>query len=219
MKISKLLKSLEETKVMKCLQKSLLILTAFALSAEVAIAQDINPPEEQVEPPKKEYSPFVDDHFPTRALWGDTHVHTSYSTDAGMVGTTLGQDEAYRFARGEAVTSSLGWIVKLHRPLDFLVIADHAENLGLADFIKRSDPILLANEQGKAWHDLVKAGKGYEAFLDWLNRSMATSTDLINDPDMATSVWDRVIENADRLQPTGYIHSPHRLRVVLGRER
>ena len=177
-------------------------MTALALPS-VSFAQDVNPPEEAFEAPAEEYSPFVDDHFPTRVLWGDTHVHTSYSTDAGMIGTTLGPDEAYRFARGEAVTSNLGWNVKLHRPLDFLVIADHAENLGLADFIRRSDPILLANEQGRIWHDQVKAGEGYEAFVDWLNRSMGTSTDLLNDPDMATAVWDRVIENADRYNQPG----------------
>ena len=46
--------------------------------------------------------------------------------------------------------------MKLNRPLDFLVVADHAENLGLADFIRRSDPIILANETGKRWHDMVK---------------------------------------------------------------
>ena len=178
-------------------------LTILTVTTTPALAQDVNPPPELVQPPRAEYSPFAEDYFPTRVLWGDTHVHTNYSTDAGMIGTTLGPDEAYRFARGEAVTSNLGWNVKLHRPLDFIVIADHAENLGLADFIRRSDPILLANEQGKAWHDLVKSGQGYEAFLDWLNRGMATGTDLINDDNMAPVVWDRVIENADRYNQPG----------------
>ena len=53
--------------------------------------------------------------------------------------------------------SDTGWRVKLNRPLDFIVIADHAENLGMAYYIRRSDPILLANETGKKWHDMVKA--------------------------------------------------------------
>jgi Protein of unknown function (DUF3604) len=47
-------------------------------------------------------------------------------------------DEAYRFAKGEVVTSSTGLKAKLARPLDFLVVADHSENLGLA-------PLLMAN--------------------------------------------------------------------------
>ncbi len=47
-----------------------------------------------------DYSPFVDRHYPTRVLWGDTHLHTANSVDAGFTGTKLGPEEAYRFARG-----------------------------------------------------------------------------------------------------------------------
>ena len=92
------------------------------------------------------------------------------------------------------MTSHYGWKVKLNRPLDFLVLADHAENLGLADFIRRSDPILLANETGKRWHDMNKAGNGYDAFLEWLR---AENKDMIDEPRMMQSVWSRVVENAD----------------------
>ena len=115
-------------------------------------------------------------------------------------------DEAYRVSRGEEVRSHLGWRVKLNRPLDFLVVADHAENLGLADFIRRSDPIILANETGKRWHDMVKAGKGYDAFLEWLR---AGSNDLINEPRMMQSVWERVVANADRYYQPGVFTTFH----------
>ena len=81
-----------------------------------------------------------------------------------MVGNRIGPNEAYRFARGEQITSSTGQAAKLQRPLDFLVVADHAENLGLAPMIAASDPILLKNATGKKWHDMVKAGNGFEAF-------------------------------------------------------
>ena len=60
------------------------------------------------------YSPYVDR---TRVFWGDTHHHTSNSPDAGLVGNTIGPDMAYRFARGEEVTSSSGLRVQLIRPL------------------------------------------------------------------------------------------------------
>lgn len=69
-----------------------------------------------------------------------------------MGGASLGPDVAYRISRGEVVTSHLGWKVKLIRPLDFVVVADHAEKLGIADFIRRSDPIILASKTGKRWH-------------------------------------------------------------------
>ena len=176
------------------------------LLAAPALGQDLLPAREDVDPPKAEYSPYADDHFPNRVFFGDTHLHTSWSTDAGMAGATLGPDAAYRVSRGEEVLSHLGWRVKLNRPLDFLVVADHAENLGLADFIRRSDPIILANETGKRWHDLNKAGNGYDAFLEWVR---AGSTDLINEPRMMEAVWERVVENADGYYQPGVFTTFH----------
>ena len=170
------------------------------------LAQDIMPPQEFVAVPKKEYSPYASDNFPTRVLFGDTHLHSSWSADAGLVGSTLGPDVAYRVSRGEEVTSHYGWKVKLNRPLDFLVLADHAENLGLADYIRRSDPILLANEIGKRWHDMNKAGNGYDAFLEWLR---AENKDMINEPRMMQAVWSRVVENADMYYQPGTFTTFH----------
>ena len=89
-----------------------------------------------------EYSPYLNRSYPQRVLWGDTHLHTSYSTDAGLIGNFLGPDEAFRFARGETIRASSGTRARLVRPLDFLVVADHSENLGLAPLIAESDPDL-----------------------------------------------------------------------------
>ena len=83
----------------------------------------------------EQYSPFPGNDFPNQVFFGDTHLHTSYSTDAGLFGNTLDPEAAYRFAKGEAVTSSLGVPARLERPLDFLVVSDHAENLGLAPML------------------------------------------------------------------------------------
>ena len=181
------------------------LLGVLAFWSPPALAQDVVPPRDLVTAPKAEYSPYVDDHFPNRVFFGDTHLHSSWSTDAGMGGATLGPDEAYRISRGEEVTSYLGWRVKLIRPLDFLVLADHAENLGLADFIRRSDPILLANETGKRWHDMVKAGNGYDAFIEWLR----SPDDRINEPRMMESVWAKVVENADKYYQPGVFTTFH----------
>ena len=123
-----------------------------------------------------------------------------------MAGATLGPDEAYRVSRGETVTAHSGWKIKLVRPLDFLVVADHAENLGVADFIRRSDPILLANKTGKRWHDLNKAGKGYEAFLEWVR---SDKEDLIKEPRMVQAVWNKVVENADKYYQPGVFTTFH----------
>ena len=181
----------------------------FAVSAalvSVVSAQDVQPEKEQVQSPKKEYTPHVDDHFPTRVLFGDTHLHTSWSTDAGMIGGVLGPDAGYRVSRGETVTSKLGWKVKLIRPLDFIVIADHAENLGISDFIKRSDPICLANEVCKRWHDMTKSGDGYNAFLEWLR---SETGDLVNEPKMMEAAWSKVVKNADKYYQPGVFTTFH----------
>jgi hypothetical protein len=150
------------------------------------------------------YSPFVDRKGLETVYWGDTHLHTAYSTDAGMIGNTLTPDEAYRFARGEEVTSSTGIPARLVRPLDFLVVSDHAENLGLAPMIAESNPRLLSNPWGKDIHDLVKAGKGYEAFRKWGLEAMLPLNDPINDPELTSSIWHRLTDAADRFDNPGY---------------
>ena len=119
-----------------------------------------------------EYSPYPEKNFPNRVYFGDTHLHTSYSTDAGMVGNRLGPEEAYRFARGEEVTSSTGLRARLQRPLDFLVVADHAENLGLAPADRRVGPgAAQVTEFGRQVHDLVKSRQGHRRPTNaWIER-------------------------------------------------
>ena len=80
--------------------------------------------------PGKAYSPYAQRSFPDQVFWGDTHLHTGLSVDAGLFGCRLGLDEAYRFARGEQVMASSGQPAKLGRPLDWLVIADHSDGMG-----------------------------------------------------------------------------------------
>lgn len=148
------------------------------------------------------YSPYAGEHHPSRVFWGDTHLHTSYSVDAGMVGCTVGPDDAYRLARGETVVSSTGQPVRLKRPYDFLVVADHSENLGLAPMIATSDPILLRSEVGKLWHDMVKEGKGFEAFADWIARG-STGVDPINSPEIMASAWQVIVKAAEENNDPG----------------
>jgi len=150
--------------------------------------------------PERVYSPYPEQSFPNRVFWGDTHLHTSYSTDAGMIGQTVPPDGAYRFAKGEEVTSTTGLRAKLSRPLDFLVVADHAELLGLAPFIARSDPSVLADPLGKKWHDMVKAGKGYDAFLEWLNFG---SKEPFHNPAMMREAWDEIMDAAEKHNAPG----------------
>ncbi|MDP2324574.1 MAG: DUF3604 domain-containing protein [Gammaproteobacteria bacterium] len=115
--------------------------------------------------PARPYSPYAGRNFPSRPLFGDTHLHTSYSMDAGAFGARLGPEEAYQFARGDEVTASSQQPVKLSRPLDFLVVADHSDNMGFFPDLLAGKPEVLADPTGRQWYDLVQSGRGAEAAL------------------------------------------------------
>jgi hypothetical protein len=107
---------------------------------------------------QKHFSPYAGRNFPTRVYWGDTHLHTGMSFDAGSFGARLMPRDAYRFARGEELTSSTGLQVKLSKPLDFLVVADHSDNMGWFPSLFAGDPEMLANPQARAWYDMINEG-------------------------------------------------------------
>jgi hypothetical protein len=121
---------------------------------------------EKVHPTKAPYSPYTGRNYPTRPLFGDTHLHTSFSMDAGAFGCRLGPRDAYRLARGEEVISSSAQPVKLARPLDFLVVTDHSDGFGFFPQLMSGDPELLATPQGRKWYDQIKSGHGAEAAMD-----------------------------------------------------
>jgi hypothetical protein len=168
-----------------------------------AVAQDLNVTPGEVQIGKREYSPYLDQGFPDRVYFGDTHLHTSYSTDAGMIGNRLGPDEAYRFAKGEEVTASTGTRARLQRPLDFLVVADHAENLGLAPMIAESNPGLLRTEFGRKVHDLVKSGKGGDAYTAWAAAMGVARDPLTGNESLVRSMWERITAAAERHNDPG----------------
>jgi len=168
-----------------------------------AFAQDANLDVDDVTLGKAEYSPYLDQGYPDRVYFGDTHLHTSYSTDAGMFGTRLDPEDAYRFALGEEVTSNTGLRVRLQRPLDFLVVADHAENLGLAPMIEESNPDLLKSPWGRKVHDMVKSGDGGAAYAEW-GKGMETRQDPLKGSEAITrSMWERLTTFAEKYNQPG----------------
>ena len=152
---------------------------------------------------QKEYSPYLDIGYPQRVFWGDTHVHTSISTDAGMVGNRIGPDEAYRFARGETVVASSGVRARLQRPLDFLVTADHAENLGLAPMIAERNPELLKLDFGKKIAQLVYDGKPWEAYALWGERMTSRQDPLAGQEALTQTMWERLTTAAEQFNEPG----------------
>jgi hypothetical protein len=126
---------------------------------------------------------------------------------AGAFGDRLGPVEAYRFARGEEITSSSGQRVKLSRPLDFLVVSDHSDGMGLFPMIFAGDPKVLATEKGRKWYELIQSGKGGEAAND-IVVSFGSGTipkEIIPLPGTAIyrSVWQELIKAAEGANEPG----------------
>jgi len=110
----------------------------------------------------KLYSPYADHQYPTNVYWGETHIHSALSADAGGGGTTLMPRDLYRFARGEQVISNSGQPVKLRRPYDFFGVTEHTDGMGAITDILKGTPNIMADEQGKKFHEAFSRG-GKEA--------------------------------------------------------
>lgn len=161
--------------------------------------------------PGKAYSPYAQRSFPSRVYWGDTHLHTRLSLDAGLFGNTLGLEEAYRFARGEEVKSSTGLPVKLSRPLDWLVVTDHSDMMGFAPDVQSGAPNVVAVPKGKEWVEGFQKGgeaAGKAAFDLITNFSQMTIPDkLLKDyspgSPIYNKIWDKITKAADRFNEPG----------------
>ena len=167
-------------------------------------AQEWTPDSAQVLEHPEPYSPYVDQHFPQRVFFGDTHHHSSYSVDSGLIGNTLGPEVSFRFARGEEIVTSTGLRAQLIRPLDFLVVSDHAEYLGIADLLNTANPELLATEVGRQWYEAMQKGgqAAWDAVMVIAN-DIATGQPRFRDPKLERSVWDRVVDVASQNNEPG----------------
>jgi len=175
---------------------------------------------------EKQYSEAANVEYPTALLWGDTHLHTNLSIDAnGMGNKSLTPDDAYRFAKGEPLKGYNGSTAQLSRPLDFLVIADHAENLGVMANLEAGHEALERSEIGKRWKELLEkhpldttkalnadtiddfhktmfsvmpGGDGRRDFF-WVGYAVGP----IGDEAFQKSVWGEVIANAEKHNDPG----------------
>lgn len=148
--------------------------------------------------PDSAHSPSVQQNFPRQVYWGDTHLHTSNSFDAyPFRNETVGPAEAYRFARGETVVSAgTGQPVRLSRPLDWLVVSDHAEYLGMTRALFRGSEALRAHPVGEELYDLVQDDQRIEAVMR-LGNSIADREELFDDPALKRDIWTRFTAIAD----------------------
>ena len=160
--------------------------------------------------PGKSYSPYAQRGFPSQPLWGDTHLHTSTSFDAGAFGNRLDAHAAYRFAKGGEVTATTGSAVRLSRPLDWLVVSDHSDNMGLFDLIYAQDPAITSDPEGNRIASAVAEG-GEAAVAAALELIDAYSRGTTVSPALAVnagsklyrSVWQRQLAAAEAANEPG----------------
>jgi hypothetical protein len=168
------------------------------------------------------YSPYAGRRYPDRAYFGDEHVHTAWSGDAGMGGTAVGPEDALRFARGEQVTSTSGQPTRLGRPLDWVAITDHSDGMGTIDLIRQGEPEMMSDATLKRWHDLlVKGGEGASTAM--MELVAAQSNKKLPPLCHGSQVREEHLEEGHgphgEVQRAGALHRVHRLRVDLERGR
>ena len=189
----------------------------------LALAQDIGSPDPDAISglyPGKVYSPYAQRSFPSKVYWGETHLHTGLSLDAGVFGNILGPEDAYRFARGEEIKSSTGQPVKLGRPLDWLAVTDHTDMMGIAIDIQRGAPNILADPKGKEWAEgFAKGGEAAgKAAFDLITHfaQMKLPEKLLKDyspgSPVSNAIWDRIVDAAD------HFNEPGRFTALIGYE-
>jgi hypothetical protein len=152
------------------------------------------------------YSPYAGKHYPERPLFGDEHVHTGWSVDAGLGGATLTPEDAVRFARGEQVTASSGQPVRLSRPLDWVAVTDHSDAMGTVAAIREGNPEMMKDATLKRWHDMMSQGpeEGTKATMELVaaqaNKKLPKD---LTDPKWAKTFWESATTTMEKYNDPG----------------
>jgi hypothetical protein len=152
------------------------------------------------------YLPDPNRTYPTRVLWGDQHVHTGWSADAGLSGATVGPEEAVRFARGEEVANNSGGTMKLGRPLDWIAVSDHSDGMGTFNELAAGNPAFLEDAQGKRWAEMMQRGgeEGMKARQEAINaQSTGTLSKVFMDPKWMVSAWEKTVDIMEKYNEPG----------------
>lgn len=194
------------------------VIAAFAMSA-LATAQEFSLDKSDIKPDTIKtlsYSPYAGRNIPTKLLWGDTHLHTNLSLDARAAGVILSPEDAYRFARGEEVTSSGKIRVRLGQPLDFLVVADHSDAIGAMNEVIAGNPNLMTDTKVREWHQKLVSGDE-TVVVDTVVEVVQAFTqgelpEILVDRNFTTSVWEKYLQAAEEF------NEPGRFSAIIGYE-
>jgi hypothetical protein len=191
----------KQISVMISLALSLLVIAACkpkAPAAEIPASSDAATTQAPVTP---------ETGYPERAYFGDTHVHTGWSFDAGLDGAVTSPEDAFRLASGAEVTSNSGQMVKLQRPLDWMVITDHSDGMGTINEVQSGNPEMIADPFLNTLYEAMKGNDSKArgaAVLEVINRqSNGNLPKQVMDPKWMVSAWQKTAATADKYNKPG----------------
>jgi Protein of unknown function (DUF3604) len=152
------------------------------------------------------YLPDANRKHPERVLWGDEHVHTAWSADAGLSGATLGPEDAVRFAKGEELMASSGQKAQLHRALDWIAVTDHSDGMGTIDQLNVGNPEMMADPTAKRWYDMMQAGpeEGVKAKIEAVSaQANKRLPKVMMDPKWMISAWQKTVDIMEKYNEPG----------------
>ena len=141
------------------------------------------------------------------AYFGDTHVHTGWSFDAGLDGATLTPTDAYRYATGEEVTSNSGIKTQLSRPYDWFMITDHSDGMGTINEVRDGNPEMMESEVLQRWNKALASGNeeaAGDAKSEVINlQSTGQIPEIAKDPKWMKNAWNKTIDAAEQFYKPG----------------
>jgi len=167
---------------------------------------------------KQLFSPYANRAYPTKLLFGEQHIHSALSADAGGGGTKLLPRDLYRFARGEQVMSNTNQPVKRNRPLDFMCITEHTDGMGAITDILKGTPNVMNDKQGANLHKRFAQGgdvakKASQDLILWFSQG-TLSAELNYQPGNAgyKRTWEDLVQAAEEY------NEPHHFTTMIAYE-
>ena len=181
-------------------------LFVFSCSTETTTEPETTAPAEAAATVSATAEPEIAVNPNKNAYFGDTHVHTVLSFDAYLMGTRRTPDEAYEFAKGAAIEHASGFQMQMKKPLDFLMVADHAFYLGMMRELARGEGEFAGHRMGDVIAGATTAEgstQAFQAVLGHLRDRDPNSPDDLNNLDIRRSAWQEIIESAERHNDPG----------------
>jgi hypothetical protein len=157
--------------------------------------------------PETAAAPIASDaKHPEQVFWGDEHVHTGWSADAGLGGATLSPEDAVRFARGEMVKSSTGLDAQLHRAFDWIAVTDHSDGMGTINELRAGNAEFMADPTSKRWSEMMS--KGGETGQDALREAVSAQANkklpkVFMEPKWMVSAWEKTVDIMEKYNEPG----------------